>query len=680
MKRRRQALTALTLAASGLLFAGCQPELTPPPEFQRTAPWPKDALAAADQLPIQDRGRVKPLSTYAGFQLLKINGKRKLKIQSGETLTPLGWLLDCMLFPEQAKTYDAFRIEDTDLLTRIGLSPRLKPNGAPEKRGHYSFAFLQPQLGKLFELAQTYSRKSQLDGAESLESVESQIVDLAGKVNEFHSLIQTLHFARAHYHVRETGGLKSIFGAEGGEDGTLSEILTHAEGMFFTYRELESPEVKAKVPEERRLAEQEAINELLLSAKDATQRSSRLAFFPPPAANSLAWLSVDGLFQERFKSALEGSEVSYADAIKALQLVEGLEANKTDPAAFTQAIQALQSHVKTSASARGEWWKIPLETHYYRADWFYRALLLFVLGFLLVAATWFFPANQRLYWTVFALLGVATLVVVIGITERCVIRSRPPVSTLYETILFITATSSLVALGIEWINRQRVALSVTPILGAAGMFLAMRYEFRDAVSSGDTMGSLVAVLDTNFWLSTHVTTVTLGYSAGLLAAALAHVWLFAKAFNLGQRAFYRTVARMTYGVLCFGLLFSVVGTILGGIWANYSWGRFWGWDPKENGALLIVLWELAIIHARMGGYVRDLGMCVMAVLGGCVVAFSWWGVNLLNVGLHSYGFTEGAQAALYTFYGLEVLVVVLTGVAIAAHASGAKAAGAGGAD
>ena len=364
--------------------------------------------------------------------------------------------------------------------------------------------------------------------------------------------------------------------------------------------------------------------------------------------------------------------MSYVDQIEGLQLLENLEASKADPAAFGAALDALQSHVKAGASQRGEWWKIPLETHYYSADWFYRSLLVSVLAFLLVAATWFFPDNQRLYWAAFGLLGFATLLVVIGITERCVIRSRPPVSTLYETILFITATSSLVALGIEWINRQRVALSVTPILGAMGMFLAMRYEFREAVSSGDTMGSLVAVLDTNFWLSTHVTTVTLGYAAGLLAAALAHVWLVTKAFNLGERSFHRTVARMTYGVICFGLLFSVVGTILGGIWANYSWGRFWGWDPKENGALLIVLWELAILHARMGGYIRDLGLCVMSVLGGCVVAFSWWGVNLLNVGLHSYGFTEGADAALKTFYGLEVLLVILAAVAITARASAAK--------
>jgi ABC-type transport system involved in cytochrome c biogenesis permease subunit len=115
---------------------------------------------------------------------------------------------------------------------------------------------------------------------------------------------------------------------------------------------------------------------------------------------------------------------------------------------------------------------------------------------------------------------------------------------------------------------------------------------------------------------------------------------------------------MVYGVTCFGLLFATVGTILGGIWANYSWGRFWGWDPKENGALLIVLWMILTLHSRMGGYVRDFGFCVLAVVGGTVVAFSWWGVNLLGVGLHSYGFTSGVGTILITLYAVEALVVV----------------------
>lgn len=234
-------------------------------------------------------------------------------------------------------------------------------------------------------------------------------------------------------------------------------------------------------------------------------------------------------------------------------------------------------------------------------------------------------------------------------------------TTLYETILFITACTILVSLFIEYVNRQRVALAVASTLGVIGLFLSMKYELKEAVTQGDTMPSLVAVLDTNFWLATHVTTVTMGYAAGLLASALAHVWIFGKLFGFrkDEGEFYRSLSRTIYGVLCFGLFFSLVGTVLGGIWANYSWGRFWGWDPKENGALLICLAFLMILHARMGGYLKQFGMCVASILTGLVVAFSWWGVNLLSIGLHSYGFTNGIYITLVIFFSCEWIVLLI---------------------
>ena len=111
--------------------------------------------------------------------------------------------------------------------------------------------------------------------------------------------------------------------------------------------------------------------------------------------------------------------------------------------------------------------------------------------------------------------------------------------------------------------------------------------------------------------------------------------------------------------LCFSIFFSFVGTVLGGLWADDSWGRFWGWDPKENGALMIVLWMLAILHARLGGIIRDFGVNLAAILGGVIVAFSWFGVNLLGVGLHSYGFTSGIYRTLVIFYMIEFTVLLL---------------------
>jgi ABC-type transport system involved in cytochrome c biogenesis permease subunit len=173
------------------------------------------------------------------------------------------------------------------------------------------------------------------------------------------------------------------------------------------------------------------------------------------------------------------------------------------------------------------------------------------------------------------------------------------------------------------------------------------------------------VLDTNFWLATHVTAITIGYGAGMFAALLANVYVVTKLLRVKRhdRDFHASLARMVYGVLCFGVIFATVGTILGGIWANESWGRFWGWDPKENGALLIVITELVILHARMGGILREELWVLATAFLGSVVAFSWWGVNLLGVGLHSYGFTSGIQRALWTYYAIQWGVVVIGGIA-----------------
>ncbi|NQY74736.1 MAG: cytochrome c biogenesis protein CcsA [Candidatus Margulisbacteria bacterium] len=116
---------------------------------------------------------------------------------------------------------------------------------------------------------------------------------------------------------------------------------------------------------------------------------------------------------------------------------------------------------------------------------------------------------------------------------------------------------------------------------------------------------------------------------------------------------------MVVGLVCFALLFSFVGTVLGGIWADQSWGRFWGWDPKENAALLIVLWNVIILHARIGGYIQTRGLMVMAVFGNIVNSFSWFGVNMLGIGLHSYGFMGQTFYALAGFIVSQLLVMGL---------------------
>jgi ABC-type transport system involved in cytochrome c biogenesis permease subunit len=167
------------------------------------------------------------------------------------------------------------------------------------------------------------------------------------------------------------------------------------------------------------------------------------------------------------------------------------------------------------------------------------------------------------------------------------------------------------------------------------------------------------VLDSNFWLATHVITISIGYGATFFAGAMAIFYVLKSritaSFTIKEK---RSVYKMVYGVICFALLFSFVGTVLGGIWADQSWGRFWGWDPKENGALLIVLWLAIMLHAKMGGYVKENGFMLLAIAGNMVTAFSWFGVNMLGVGVHSYGFMDSAFDWLSGFILSQLAVII----------------------
>jgi cytochrome c biogenesis factor len=223
---------------------------------------------------------------------------------------------------------------------------------------------------------------------------------------------------------------------------------------------------------------------------------------------------------------------------------------------------------------------------------------------------------------------------------------------------------------VEYVSRKTMAatlaMSLATFFGAFGLAYAAWHETAEGfVTAGgaDTMQPLVAVLDTNFYLSTHVTAVTLGYLVAFLAALMGNVYIVAKfidGFGGGQTVgqdFYKNLSRMLYGVLCFGVLFSTFGTIWGGVWANDSWGRFWGWDPKENGALMLVLGFLAILHGRMGGYLRQHGIAVASVALGTIVMWAFLGVNLYSIGLHSYGFDETKMMVTRWYYGTQWTMV-----------------------
>ena len=242
---------------------------------------------------------------------------------------------------------------------------------------------------------------------------------------------------------------------------------------------------------------------------------------------------------------------------------------------------------------------------------------------------------------------------------RIWLTGRPPVVNLYSSAVFIGWACVLAGLLLERLHRLGIGNLVAAIAG--GLTLMVAY----GLDSGDTMHVLQAVLDTQFWLSTHVVTVTLGYGATFLAGlfgtfAIVHrIWTDASGTSAGApaREMQDRLYRMNYGVVCFALFFSFIGTVLGGLWADDSWGRFWGWDPKENGALMIVLWNAAVLHARWDRWIGPRGFALFTIGGNIVTAWSWFGTNQLGIGLHSYGFTSGVLLLLGGYVASQLFLL-----------------------
>jgi ABC-type transport system involved in cytochrome c biogenesis permease subunit len=298
--------------------------------------------------------------------------------------------------------------------------------------------------------------------------------------------------------------------------------------------------------------------------------------------------------------------------------------------------------------------KSSVETRFNAAQPFYSSAVIYVLGFLIAVISWLkFP--DVLGPVARRLVTVAFAVTTIGIVTRMWLEARPPVTNLYSSALFVGWGAVALCLVLERFYRNSIGTVAGGVIGFATLLIAHHLAL-----GGDTMEMMRAVLDSNFWLATHVVTIAIGYSATFLAGLLGVIYVVRGALTRSlDQATASSLARMIYGIVCFATLFSFVGTILGGIWADQSWGRFWGWDPKENGALLIVIWNAVLLHARWGGYVKARGLAMLAIFGNVVTAWSWFGVNMLGVGLHSYGFMDAAFWWLVGFALSQLALIAL---------------------
>jgi len=226
----------------------------------------------------------------------------------------------------------------------------------------------------------------------------------------------------------------------------------------------------------------------------------------------------------------------------------------------------------------------------------------------------------------------------------------------YETVIWVAMMGAIFSFILEMVYRQRTIA----IGGAVVALLAAVVADNMPPEYGNNIRNLTPVLRSNYWLTIHVLTIVSSYAAFALALVLGNIVLGQYIYGKSDPAVIRTNLLFTYRAVQIGVLLVAAGTILGGLWADVSWGRFWGWDPKEVWALIVLLTYLALLHGRHAGWIKQFGMAAGAVLCFTAVVMSWYGVNfVLGAGLHSYGFNTGGQGYVFTAVGIQWAYVLL---------------------
>ena len=581
---------------------------------------------SAGAIPMLHEGRIKPLDTVAR-NTLQLLGNRTSVIMPkpgeapqgapadlpGGTVSATEWMLGMMAGADWVEHAPVFRIDAKEVTDLFDL---------PRRKGHrFSHAELEARLPKL---------RKQL---ESMRDVPpEQFTFTQKKFSEINQKLMAYDLLRYSY---ETPRLPD----PGQGENARKELLVEMERVMQMARRIEASHPPAALP-------------------------------PKPSADASASRDGAGEWQSLYPawvSAIVGRLLSSRPGQPAfevnpglLPLTELLGAVTRTPADFNRALDAFTTATAAFPEVRAVTEKTAYEAWLNRFNPTDLAKWLYVLAAVICFASFLAgrrPLNRFVFWMLVGILLLHTF----ALGSRIYLTGRPPVVNLYSSAVFIGWACVLAGLSLEALHANGIGNLVAAISG--GLTLMVAY----GLDTGDTMHVLQAVLDTQFWLSTHVITVTLGYGATFLAGVLgilsivqriAGRWSTATPTRrVAARSEQDQLYRMTYGVVCFALFFSFIGTVLGGLWADDSWGRFWGWDPKENGALMIVLWNAAALHARWDRWIGPRGFALFAIGGNIITAWSWFGTNQLGIGLHSYGFTSGVLLLLAGFVASQLFVI-----------------------
>ena len=247
-----------------------------------------------------------------------------------------------------------------------------------------------------------------------------------------------------------------------------------------------------------------------------------------------------------------------------------------------------------------------------------------------------------------------------GIATRWAVAGRIPASNMYESMLFLAWGIGLFALVAAAVLRNRLVIFNAAAMAALTMLLV------DLLPIDPFIHPMAPVLSGTPWLAIHVPIIMVSYSVLALGVLIAHLQIGTQIFRPARRD---TVARLNdllYWYMHVGSLLLVAGIITGSIWAASSWGRYWGWDPKEVWSLIAFLAYMAILHSRFDKQIGPFGVAAASIVAFWAVLMTYLGVNfILASGLHSYGFGSGGLVGWMS--GIGALELVFLGAGYVAH-------------
>ena len=580
------------------------------------------------QIPILHAGRVKPLSTFAREYLLVLYEKSSLPNMSAEE-----WLVKTVFDPKTSQNLSIFKIRNPEIIDILNMKKNTK--------SIYSFNELSKALDQMIDQLNEIKNKPE----EDRELTEKQLWNLYIKALSYFQLNRSLFMILPLFSL-ESPTIAKKLGMKPNTNYSYLEMIRFQQKINEEISQFKTTNFKQLPKGKQKLV-------LLSYRMDILSKNenNRLLKIIPPQweENKELWHSPWGLISEGRGSPLSAAYMDHWIRLeKAFRTGSGWRS--AGEAAYQQSIKISTKFSNPSL--------LFMEKIFNDIQFFQKSLILYIMAFLFLLLSLAFWKNL-LYKISFVTLIGGFAFHLTGMLFRMSIMRRPPVSTLYESVLFVGLISVGLALLMEkynphWQKNQwkdrGLGIFTGSLAGAVLHFIALKYK------GTESMSLLVPVLNTNFWLATHVTCITIGYAGAIFSSLMGHIYMFLKCFNNGSSA--DRIYKIMNNSVFFALFFCLFGTILGGIWADQSWGRFWGWDPKENGALSIVIWLLVLIHGRLAGLLEHKEFAVGMILTNIIVALSWFGVNLLNVGLHSYGFIQGILWGLIIFCGVESLLAL----------------------